>query len=99
MNGVANGNRSAIVEPPIRNPAWDSTKGRVDNGSAYLKKMVAGDYSGIDMTNPFNQEVQRFVADHQRLIASNVRFFGGSAKDAATAASNWLRDGGSRAAR
>jgi hypothetical protein len=90
MNGVRNGNRSAIVQPPIANPAWDSAKGQVDNASLYLKKMITGDYAGIDRTNPFNQEVERFIADNKAAITARVRFFGGEPEDAALKAAEWL---------
>lgn len=72
-NAVLNGNQVVILtNDDIKSPTWDPKKSRVDNASMYLSKMLSGDTEGIPMDNPFNQDVQKFVAENREAISKQV---------------------------
>ncbi|MFN8607296.1 MAG: hypothetical protein U0931_07180 [Vulcanimicrobiota bacterium] len=72
-NAVLNGNQVVVLtNDDVKSPSWDPKKNRVDNASAYLSQMMAGNTDGIPMDNPFNQEVAKFLADNKEAISKQV---------------------------
>ena len=72
-NAIKSGNRVVLLNnSEVKSPSWDPQKGRVDNASSYLSKMIAGDNDGIPMNIPFNQDIAVFLKENKELIAKLV---------------------------
>lgn len=91
-NAIKNGNQVVVLtNSEVQSPSWDPNKGRVDNASSYLQKVISGQTDGIPMDNAFNQDVQKFVADNREAIGKFVKFVDANDAGAVGQAAKHLR--------
>ncbi len=94
-NAVLNGNQVVVLtNEDVKAPSWDPKKNRVDNASAYLSQMMAGNTDGIPMDNPFNQETAKFLAENKEAIAKQVISVDANDAGAIKEAASHLQGGG-----
>lgn len=92
QNAIRNGNQIVVLtNANVKGGSWDVGKGRVDNASSYLHKMISGDTDGIPMDHAFNQDVAKFLSENKETVNQLVRFVDANDPGAVRQAAEHLR--------